>query len=203
MTDPPNPRAPTPPAELTALPRVRCPARPHAAVLPELWCAQRARRRGWRPARARASSRCRWCCWHSGLASSPWRFRRPADREDHDRHASRYRHRTVPDRGPRVPAPASGHRSASDGDGHHADHTTTTTRRNHDHPDRHRRRRRRPTTSTPTRRPRRPASWPAGTSAWTVVLASATSQSSADPIAARASADGLRPACSTAGPTRP
>ncbi len=37
-----------------------------------------------------------------------------------------------------------------------------------------------------------PASWPAGTSAWTVVLASATSQSSANQIAARASADGLQ-----------
>lgn len=46
-----------------------------------------------------------------------------------------------------------------------------------------------PTTSTPTTSTT--ASWPAGTQAWTVILASATSQATADSIAAKATGDGL------------
>ena len=46
-----------------------------------------------------------------------------------------------------------------------------------------------PTTSTPTTSTT--ASWPAGTQAWTVILASATSQATAESIAAKATGDGL------------
>lgn len=48
-----------------------------------------------------------------------------------------------------------------------------------------------PTTSTPTTSTPTASSWPAGTQAWTVILASETSQADADNIAASATSDGL------------